>query len=559
MSVTNTSYCSGASSVPLLGLTIGQQLDKTVSKYPDDLAIISKYQNLRATWSEFSNLVDNFAAGLLGLGLRRGDRIGIWSPNSFEWTVVQFATAKVGLILVNINPAYKLSELEYALKTVECRALLTAEKFKNSSYIDMLYELIPELLDSKINQLKSSNIPSLSLIIRLGEDVSPGMLNYSSVHTYGSSKYKLKLEELSEQLQFDDPINIQFTSGTTGFPKGATLTHHNILNNGYFNGQILNLSNEDKVCIPVPLYHCFGMVMGNLMCASYGATMVYPSPGFEPGEVLKAVAEEECTVLYGVPTMFIAELDHPEFKSFNLSSLRAGTMAGSPCPIEVMKRVISDMHMEGVTIAYGMTETSPVSFQSSISDPVDRRVATVGRVHPHVEAKIVNEKGAVVKRGVTGELLTRGYSVMLGYWGDLKKTEDSIDINGWMHTGDLAKIDTDGYCMIVGRSKDMVIRGGENIYPREIEEFLYKNPKIQDVHIIGVPDDRYGEELCAWIKLRKGENSDISEIAAFCEGKIAHYKIPKYIEFVESFPMTVTGKIQKFKMREHMINSLKNL
>ena len=559
MGTLKSSYCSGISKQSLLGHTIGQQLDITSTRFPEDTAIISKHQEFQATWSELRLLVDEFAAGLLGLGLDRGERIGIWSPNNLEWTVVQFAAAKAGLILVNINPAYRISELEYALKKVQCKALVTAEYFKSTNYIKMLYDLIPELETSEIGKLKSKIFPNLNLIIRLGTDESPGMLNYSRVPVYGSSLEKSKLKELSSKIQFDDPVNIQFTSGTTGYPKGATLTHHNILNNGYFNGQTLGISNEDKVCIPVPLYHCFGMVMGNLMCLAFGATMVYPSAGFEPREVLKTINEEKCTILYGVPTMFIAELDHPDFKTFDLSSLRSGTMAGSTCPIEIMKRVMVDMNMEGVTIAYGMTETSPVSFQSSLDDSVDKRVSTVGRVHPHVEVKVVDDDGAIVPIGVTGELLTRGYSVMLGYWDDIEKTEEAVDSNGWMHTGDLATIDIDGFCRIVGRSKDMVIRGGENIYPREIEEFFFRNSKIKDVQVIGVPDERYGEELCVWIKLHDGENSNSTEMRSFCEGKIAHFKIPRYVEFVDSFPMTVTGKIQKYKMREIMIKKLDNL
>ncbi|MBT6441458.1 MAG: AMP-binding protein [Alphaproteobacteria bacterium] len=550
------SYVSGTSSVPLIGLTIGRQLDETAARYPENDALVVRHQGVRLTWSAFHDAVDTCAAGLLGLGLEPGERLGIWSPNNSEWAIIQFAAAKAGLVLVNINPAYRLSELEYALNKVECAALVTAEAFKSSRYLDMLNELAPELGQCAPGALKSVTLPHLRTVIRLGEDASPGMFNYSDIATHAGTPQRQQLAALADVLQFDDPINIQFTSGTTGFPKGATLTHHNILNNGYFNGQALRLTDQDRVCIPVPLYHCFGMVMGNLMCAAYGATMVYPGEGFDPQDVLQAVEEEQCTALYGVPTMFIAELDHPEFSTFDLSSLRAGTMAGSPCPIEIMKRVIADMHMQDVTIAYGMTETSPVSFQSSPDDSIERRVSTVGRVHPHVEVKIVDENGRIVAPGVTGELLTRGYSVMRGYWNDPEKSSEAIDASGWMHTGDLATIDAAAYCNIVGRIKDMVIRGGENVYPREIEEFLYGHPKILDVQVIGVPDEKYGEELCAWIKLRDGEGASADDIKAFCKGQIAHFKVPRYIEFVDDFPMTVTGKIQKFVMRDQMIEKL---
>ena len=550
------SYVSGASGQPLLGLTIGGQLDQTAARFPDNEALVVPQQDVRWRYGTLAEKVDAFAAGLLALGLEPGDRIGIWSPNNSEWTVTQFAAAKAGLILVNINPAYRLTELEYALNKVECRALVTAEAFKSSRYIEMLNRLAPELADARPGALKAATLPHLETVVRLGTETTPGMYNFAEVPGLGGAAERDRLQALGGRLQFDDPINIQFTSGTTGFPKGATLSHHNILNNGYFNGVTLGLSERDRVCIPVPLYHCFGMVMGNLMSAAFGATMVYPSEAFDPLEVLRSVEAERCTVLYGVPTMFIAELDHPEFAGFDLSSLRTGTMAGSPCPIEVMRRVIGEMHMEEVTIAYGMTETSPVSFQSATDDPIERRVSTVGRVHPHVEVKVVNQDGRVVPRGETGELLTRGYSVMRGYWNDEEKTGEAIDGAGWMHTGDQATIDAEGYCNIVGRIKDMVIRGGENVYPREIEEFLYRHPKVQDVQVIGVPDERYGEELCAWIKLRDGEDANADEIKAFCKDQIAHFKVPRYVRFVDEFPMTVTGKIQKFKMRETTIAEL---
>ena len=550
------SYVSGASANPLLGLTIGAQLDRTAARFPDNEALVVRHQDVRWRYSTFTEKVDAFAAGLLALGLEPGDRIGIWSPNNSEWAVTQFAAAKAGLILVNINPAYRLAELEYALNKVECRALVTAEAFKSSRYIEMLHTLAPELDGAGPGALKAEKLPHLETVVRLGTETTPGMYNFADVPALAGAAERDRLRALAGRLQFDDPINIQFTSGTTGFPKGATLSHHNILNNGYFNGVTLGLSEQDRVCIPVPLYHCFGMVMGNLMSTAFGATMVYPSEAFDPLEVLRTVEAERCSVLYGVPTMFIAELDHPEFAGFDLSSLRTGTMAGSPCPIEVMRRVIGEMHMEEVTIAYGMTETSPVSFQSATDDPIERRVSTVGRVHPHVEVKVVDQQGKLVPCGETGELLTRGYSVMRGYWNDDEKTLEAIDKAGWMHTGDQATIDAEGYCNIVGRIKDMVIRGGENVYPREIEEFLYRHPEVQDVQVIGVPDEKYGEELCAWIKLRDGADANADEIKAFCKDQIAHFKVPRYVRFVDEFPMTVTGKIQKFKMRETMIAEL---
>jgi len=550
------SYVHGASDVPLLGKTIGQQFDETAERYGDREALVVCHQNVRWSYGEMKRQVDSLAAGLLTLGLEPGDRIGIWAPNNSEWALCQFATAKAGLILVNINPAYRLSELEYALNKVECKALISAESFKSSHYLNMISQLAPEIQQCAPGTLKSEKLPHLNIVIRLGEEKSAGMFNFSELAVRAGEKERRRLEELKTELQFDDAVNIQFTSGTTGFPKGATLTHHNILNNGYYNGQALGLTENDRVCIPVPLYHCFGMVMGNMMCAAYGAAMIYPSEGFDPLEVLRAVESERCTALYGVPTMFIAELDHPEFANFDLSSLRTGTMAGSPCPIEVMKRVIGDMNMKEVTIAYGMTETSPVSFQSSAADSIERRVSTVGRVHPHVEIKIVDEDNHIVSPGIPGELMTRGYSVMLGYWNDPEITTEAIDAAGWMHTGDQATIDEEGFCKIVGRIKDMVIRGGENVYPREIEEFLYRHPKVQDVQVIGVPDEKYGEELCAWISLKDGEHSNPEEIRAFCKGQIAHYKVPRYVRFVDEFPMTITGKVQKFKMRETMISEL---
>jgi fatty-acyl-CoA synthase len=500
--------------------------------------------------------VDAVAAGLLALGLEPGERVGIWSPNNAEWVVAQFATAKAGLILVNINPAYRVSELEYALNKAGCKALITAAQFRTSDYLGMLRELAPELAKASPGELFAARLPELRLVVALGDERPPGTLRFADVAGCAGPVDHRRLAELAGRLQFDDPINIQFTSGTTGFPKGATLTHHNILNNGFFIGEAMRLEPEDRLCIPVPLYHCFGMVLGNLACLTHGAAMVFPGEGFEPLATLEAIEAERCTALHGVPTMFIAEMDHPDFAKFDLSSLRTGIMAGSPCPIEVMKRAVERMHLREITIAYGMTETSPVSFQSSTDDPIERRVATVGRVQPHIEVKIVDAEGRIVPRGTPGELLTRGYSVMLSYWNDDERTREAIDPARWMHTGDLATIDDEGYCNIVGRIKDMVIRGGENVYPREVEEFLYRHPKIQDVQVIGVPDRRFGEELCAWVRLRAGEAADADEIRAFCAGQIAHYKIPRYIKFVDSFPMTVTGKVQKFVMREEMIAEL---
>jgi len=544
------SYVCGISDTPLLGETIGRSLDRARQRWGDREALVSPSHNVRWSWREFAERVDSLAAGFLALGLTRGERIGIWSLNRPEWTLTQFAAAKAGLILVTINPAYRLSELEFALSKVGCAAIVTATAFKTSNYMEMLNTLLPELANSEPGRLQLSRLPQLRAVIQVGGPAAPGTIPFEQVATMGGARHREQVEVLGKELQFDDPVNIQFTSGTTGSPKGVTLTHHNILNNGYFTGRAMRLTEQDRICIPVPLYHCFGMVMGNLASVTLGATMVYPGEGFDPLATLRTIEQEKCTTLYGVPTMFIAQLDHPEFSSFNLTSLRTGIMAGAPCPIEVMKRVNNEMNMREVTIAYGMTETSPVSFQSAVDDPLERRVSTVGRVHPHVEVKIVDLEGRIVPRGARGELCTRGYSVMLGYWDEPAKTADVLDRNGWMHTGDLAVIDEEGYCNIVGRIKDMVIRGGENLYPREIEEFLYRHPKIQDVQIFGVADDRYGEELCAWIRVRAGETLTADEVRAFCQGQIAHNKIPRYVEFVEEFPMTVTGKIQKFLMRE---------
>ncbi|MGQ0682977.1 AMP-binding protein [Bradyrhizobium sp.] len=547
---TADSYVCGISDAPLLGETIGRSLDRAVSRWGDREALVSPSHGVRWTWKEFAGRVDALAAGFLALGLERGARIGIWSLNRPEWALTQFAAARAGLILVTINPAYRLSELEFALAKVGCSAIVAATAFKTSNYMEMLNTLLPELAASQPGNLRAARLPNLRAVIQIGGPLCPGALAFDEVAAMGGARHREQLAALGKALQFDDPVNIQFTSGTTGSPKGVTLTHHNILNNGYFVGRAMRLTERDRICIPVPLYHCFGMVMGNLASVTLGAAMVYPGEGFDPLVTLQTIEQEKCTALYGVPTMFIAELDHPEFSRFDLKSLRTGIMAGAPCPVEVMKRVNNEMNMGEVTIAYGMTETSPVSFQSAVDDPLQRRVSTVGRVHPHVEVKVVDLEGRIVPRGERGELCTRGYSIMLGYWDEREKTADVLDANGWMHTGDLAVIDAEGYCNIVGRIKDMVIRGGENLYPREIEEFLYRHPKIQDVQIFGVADDRYGEELCAWIRTRPGESLTAEEVRAFCQGQIAHNKIPRYVEFVDEFPMTVTGKIQKFMMRD---------
>ena len=554
--MTYASYVHGAAAQPLIGETIGRYFDSACARYGAHEALVVRHQNVRLSYAELKLKVDALACSLIRLGLKPGERIGIWSQNNLEWALTQFATAKAGLVLVNINPAYRRAELEYALNKVGCRALILSPAFKSSDYLEMLSDLAPELATCKPGALRSERLPALEMVIRMGEAQSHGMFNFDTLLSAPSLPQLQALEALGDTLQFDDPINIQFTSGTTGNPKGATLSHHNILNNGFFVGEAIGLSEADRLCIPVPLYHCFGMVMGNLGCLTHGATMVYPSEAFEPLAALETLAEERCTAMYGVPTMFIAVLDHPRFGEFDLTTLRTGIMAGSPCPTEVMKRVVDKMHMGEVTIAYGMTETSPVSFQSGRDDPLDRRVSTVGRIQPHCEVKIIDTDGRIVPRGTPGELCTRGYSVMLGYWGDEAKTREAIDAAGWMHTGDIATIDEAGYCNIVGRIKDMVIRGGENIYPREIEEFLYRHPKIVDVQVVGVPDEKYGEALCAWIILREGESLTEDEVRAFCQGQIAHYKIPAYIRFTDSFPMTVTGKIQKFQIRERMKQEL---
>jgi fatty-acyl-CoA synthase len=532
------SYASGTSALPLLGETIGANFERTVARVPDAEALVSRHQDLRYTYAELNDAVDVVARGLLAAGIEPGDRVGMWSPNNAEWVLVQYATAKIGAVLVNINPAYRTSELEYVLNQSACRMLIAATSFKSSDYQAMVGQVRP-------------NTPALEQVTFLGSS------DWDDLLAAGHDVAMDRLVARAADLDFDDPINIQYTSGTTGFPKGATLSHHNILNNGFFIGQFCGYDERDRVCIPVPFYHCFGMVLGNLACTTHGAAIVLPEAAFEPLAVLETVEAERCTSLYGVPTMFIAELGHPDFHRFDLSSLRTGIMAGSPCPVEVMKQVVSAMHMADVTICYGMTETSPVSTQTAPDDTVDKRVGTVGRVHPHVEVKIVDPTtGHTVERGAPGELCTRGYSVMLGYWNDPERTAEAIDAARWMHTGDLATMDDDGYLNIVGRIKDMIIRGGENVYPREIEEFLFGHPDIAEVQVIGIPDARYGEEIMAWVRLREGASLTSDDVRAYCRGRIAHFKVPRYVKFTDDFPMTVTGKIQKFKMRGQAISEL---
>jgi fatty-acyl-CoA synthase len=537
--VTQPSYSHGASAMPLLGETIGANLRRIAAAYPDREAVVDMPTGRRWTYAAFDAETDALARGLIAAGIAAGDRVGIWAPNCPEWVLLQYATAKAGIILVNINPAYRSTELGYALRQSGVRLLVSAQSFKTSDYRAMIEEV-------------RGGLEVLERVVYLG---TPEWDALSADAPAAGDPDTLALREAG--LSFDDPINIQYTSGTTGFPKGATLSHHNILNNGLFIGEGCRYTENDRVCIPVPFYHCFGMVLGNLACTTHGACIVIPSPGFEPAAALAAVQAERCTSLYGVPTMFIAELGLPDFATYDLTTLRTGIMAGSPCPVEVMKRVVSEMHMSEVTICYGMTETSPVSTQTRADDDMDRRVSTVGRVHPHVEVKVIDpESGLVVSREVPGELCTRGYSVMLGYWDDEEQTQSVIDAARWMHTGDLAVMDSGGYLNIAGRIKDMVIRGGENVYPREVEEFLYTHPAIEDVQVIGVPDAKYGEELCAWVKLRPGAELSLTELREFCAGKIAHFKIPRYLRLTEEFPMTVTGKVQKFKMRDVSVGEL---
>jgi fatty-acyl-CoA synthase len=549
------SHVVGATEPPLSTLTISEWLDDTAARLPERTACVFREQGLRWTWAELREASDRLAAALLRLGFGVGDRLGIWAPNRSEWVLAQYATARIGVILVNINPAYRLSELEYALNKVQCKGLVTAPAFKTSAYLEMLQTLAPELARCEPGRLRSERLPHLATVIRMGDERSPGMFNLPELMAAADDSGVAAARRIGAGLRCHDPINIQFTSGTTGSPKGATLTHHNIVNNARDVARTMGFGAGDRLCIPVPLYHCFGMVMSSLACTVTGGTMVYPGEGFDPLATLQAVHDERCTHLHGVPTMFIAELDHPRFAEFDLGSLRGGIMAGSPCPVEVMKRVNTQMHMTEVTIAYGMTETSPVSFQSSVDDPIDKRVSTVGRVMPHLEVKIVDGDGRTVPVGEKGELCTRGYSVMKGYWADDARTAEAVK-DGWMHTGDLATIDAEGYANIVGRVKDMLIRGGENVYPREVEEFLFRHPKVAQVQVFGVPDPRYGEEVCAWIVLKPGQTCSADEIRAFCQGQIAHYKVPRYVRFVDALPMTVTGKAQKFLMRARMVEEL---
>jgi fatty-acyl-CoA synthase len=561
------SYVRGLTHEPLSDATVGGLLRETARRFAQRPAVVFREQSIRWNWREFDTAVDTLALGLRALGIEKGERVGIWSPNRVEWLVTQFATARLGAILVNINPAYRLAELEYALNKVACKALITAERFKTSDYLHMLRTLAPELEAATGVPLRSARLPYLEHVVQMSEREVPGMHRYREIVALGALAMQAdrpageassglgELAAIEAGLDCLEPVNVQFTSGTTGNPKGATLTHRNIVNNGRFIAKAMRLSEADSLCIPVPFYHCFGMVLGVLACVSVGAQMVFPGEAFDPAATLQAVSEEGCTALHGVPTMFIAELALPDFARFDLHTLRTGIMAGSPCPIETMKAVVAKMHMSEVTIAYGMTETSPVSFQSSTSDPLDKRVTTVGRIQPHLEVKVVDAAGRVVPVGETGELWTRGYSVMLGYWGDEEKTRATL-VDGWMQTGDLATLDEQGYCNIVGRLKDMLIRGGENVYPREVEEFLFRHPDIESVQVFGIPDEKYGEEVCAWIVAKAGRAISADDIRDFCQGQIAHFKVPRYVRFVDAIPMTVTGKAQKFVMREQMIEQL---
>ena len=550
------SYMTGEGSGQLLYETIGRCFDRVANENADTLALVVRHQDIRWTYREFRKQVDRLATGLIALGIEPGDRVGIWGPNSYEWVLTQFATAKIGAIMVCINPAYRLYELEYVLNKVECKAIIAAEKFKSSEYLNMLNALAPEISTCEPGYLRAEKLPSLTMVIRMGAARSPGMFNFDEVCSLGDDNAYARLAALDSELGPDDAINIQFTSGTTGNPKGATLTHVNILNNGHEAGKGMALTPEDRLCIPVPLYHCFGMVLGVLAAVSHGATMVFPSPVYDPLSTLAAVQEEKCTALHGVPTMFVTELDHPEFKNFDVSTLRTGIIAGAPCPEELMKRIIGDLHMETVLIGYGQTEVSPINHMTLPEDSLENRTQTVGRPIPYVEIKIVDANDRVVPIGEQGEICTRGYSVMKGYWNDDAKTAETI-IDGWLHSGDLGTMNEHGYVRITGRIKDMIIRGGENIYPREIEEFLYTHPKVSEVQVFGVEDMKMGEEVCAWIQLKDGETATEEEIRDFCKGQISHFKIPRYVRFVDEYPMTVTGKIRKIDMRAMMAEELK--
>jgi fatty-acyl-CoA synthase len=546
------SYAAGETTPPLIEETIGANLERIVGEFPDHEALVEFSTGRRWTYRELNQAVNEVARGLIAAGLQKGDRIGMWAPNCAEWTITQYATAKIGAILVNVNPSYRTHEFAYAVNQSGMRFLVSASEFKTSNYRQMIEETTGPSSGSATGEASSATGTQLERVIYCDTD------DWARLIEEGQSVDADAVDNRMGELDPGDPINIQYTSGTTGYPKGATLSHRNILNNGFFTTELINFTDADRLVIPVPFYHCFGMVMANLGCTSHGATMVIPAPAFDPSATLAAIAQERCTAVYGVPTMFIAMQNAPDFAEHDLSTLRTGVMAGSICPVEVMKRCINDMHMAEVGIAYGMTETSPVSCQTRSDDDLDRRTSTIGRVHPHVEIKIVDPAtGETVERGEPGEFCTRGYSVMLGYWDDPEKTAEAIDADGWMHTGDLAEMREDGYCNIVGRIKDMVIRGGENVYPREIEEFLYTHPDIEDVQVIGVPDEKYGEELCAWVKLRSGaEPLDAEKVRAFATGKLAHYKIPRYVMLVDEFPMTVTGKIRKVQMREESAKQL---
>ena len=546
------SYAHGVSTKPLIGKTIGDFLDEIATQYADNEAVVSVFENRRLTYRAFREEVDRIARALLALGVAKGERVGIWSTNCQAWVMVQFATAKIGAVLVNINPAYRLSELEFALRQSDCDVLISGQVFKDADYGKMLRELAPELESAKTTEdLHSEKFPHLRRIVFLGSDAPQGMLAWDELLSWAGRVPQEKLGERQSSLEFDEVINIQYTSGTTGFPKGAMLTHHNILNNGFWIGERMRLSHKDRLCIPVPFYHCFGMVLGNLACVTHGATMVLPAPHFSPVHTLEAVARERCTALHGVPTMFIAELDHPRFREFDLSSLRTGIMAGAPCPAEVMKRVISEMHCREITIACGMTETSPVCNMTEVDDPIEVRVGTVGKVMPHQEQKIIEPaSGRILPAGEPGELCYRGYQVMRGYYNNPHATRETIDDGGWLHGGDVAVMDDEGYTQITGRLKDMICRGGEKIFPREVEEFLFTHPKIAEAYVIGIPDAYYGEQVMAWIKVKDAQTMTAEELQTFCEGKIMGYKIPHHVKFVDDFPKTVTGKVQKYRMRE---------
>jgi fatty-acyl-CoA synthase len=551
------SYTCGTSEFPLLGMTMGEMIDHTVARYPDTEAIVSVHENIRWTYRKFLERINLVARGLMGMGVEKGDRVGIWAMNHADWVVIQFATAKIGAIMVNINPAYRTYELEYVLKQSEIQTLILQGRFKTSDYVGMFYEACPEAWEQKPGHISSEKFPFLKNVIFMGAIPYNGMFTWDELMEKADEITMDEVADRGENLTFDDPINIQYTSGTTGFPKGVVLTHHGVLNNGYIIGEGMGFSEKDRLCIPVPFYHCFGMVLSNMACATHGSTMVLPAPTFDAEEVLKTVEKERCTALHGVPTMFIAELTHPNFSKYNLSSLRTGIMAGSPCPIEVMKQVNTQMHMSDIVIVYGQTETSPGVTMTTTKDPVERRVTTIGRAFPHTELKIIDPKtGKIVPMGEIGEICARGYCVMKCYYNNPSATHATLDKDRWNHTGDLATMDEEGYFKIVGRLKDMVIRGGENIYPREIEEFLHHNEKIADVYVVGVPDVKYGEELCAWVKMKPGQTMTDQEVKDFCKGKIAHFKIPRYVLFVDDFPMSVTGKIQKFVMRDESIKQL---